>query len=142
MSTAGEEHHRSDHTATHIVMGLVAGALVLAAAYLWLSDGSGPGGFTLKLPTLKFPTLQVPTLKLPTLAPAAAKVAIPAVRPVVMAQPTPAPIRSIRRAKPPVSDAAEGAPAPVDRTVSIDAQVAADAAAVGMTTRVRPSPGQ
>ena len=127
MSTAGEEHHRSQ-TARHIVMGLAAGALALTAAYLWLSDGNKPWRFTLRPPA-------------PSPA-AAAAVAPPADHSVVMVRPTPAPARPIRQAEQPALDAAESASAPVDQAVSVDAQVAADAAAVGMTARVRPSPGQ
>ncbi len=140
MSTTGEEHHRS-HTAGHVVMGLAAGALALAAAYLWLSDGTQPWRFTLKLPTL---TLKLPalSLKLPALSPTAAQVAAPIVHPVVVAQPAPSATHRVRRTERPAPDAVDSAPVSVDQAPSADAQVAADAAAVGMTTRASPNPGQ
>ena len=49
MATAGEERRRS-LSAGHIAMGLVAAALGLTAAYLWLTDGNPSRPFHLQSP--------------------------------------------------------------------------------------------
>lgn len=131
MSTAGEEHHRS-HTAGNLFMGLLAAALALTAAYLWLSDGTRPWRFTLPAPA------SPPA--------AAAAIAPPVNQSVATTRAPPTPARAIAPVAPAAAPTTAPVPASADQTAAVAAQVAADAAAVGMTSRVRPSdpptPGQ
>jgi len=130
MSTAGEEHHRS-HTAGNLFMGLLAAALALTAAYLWLSDGTRPWRFTLPAPASP---------------PAAAAIALPVNQSVATTRAPPTSARAIAPVAPAAAPTTAPVPASADQTAAVAAQVAADAAAVGMTSRVRPSdpqtPGQ
>jgi len=130
MATAGEERRRS-LSAGHIFMGLVAVALGLTAAYLWLTDGNPSRPFHLQSPA----------------PPAAVAAIMPAKDPaVVVSRPTPAAPKPVPQAAPQPAVASAPETAPADQTGAVDPQVAADAAAVGMTVRVRPSdpgsPGQ
>ena len=130
MSTAGEEHHRS-HTAGNLFMGVLAAALALTAAYLWLSDGTRPWRFTPPAPAS------------PT---AAAAIAPPVNQSVATTRAPPTSARAIAPVAPAAAPTTAPVPASADQTAAVAAQVAADAAAVGMTSRVRPSdpqtPGQ
>jgi hypothetical protein len=132
MSTAGEEHHRS-HGAGHVILGLFALALAATAAYLWLSDGNRSWPMLLK------PAMPSSAAEIAPAAPQTAALPARAVLP-----------RTVQRLQPqaqaPAPAPAAEAASPVDPSGPVDAQVAADAAAVGMTSRVRPSqpstPGQ
>lgn len=128
MSTAGEEHHRS-HGTGYVLMALLAFALATIAAYLWLSDGNLPWRAILRAPATSSAHVA------PAMGPSMATPAR-----TVLARPA-------RRPQP--NNSAATAPqveVPADQSQPVDAQVAADAAAVGMTSRVRPSepaaPGQ
>jgi hypothetical protein len=160
MSTAGEEHHPR-HSAGQVFMALVAGALALIAAYLWLTDGAAP----VPLPAALAPAepAAAPVSAPPVVAgPAAAPVSAPPVvagpvdPPVVQAEashPLQPPARTLTPSPtlaPPTVAPPPPRFAPVQddppQAAPIDPQVAADAAAVGMTARVRPAdpaqPGQ
>jgi hypothetical protein len=134
MSTADREHHHP-HGASfgHIVLGLVAGALALIAAYLWLTDGAAPVAISITS-TSPAPS-SVPVAAAPLDRPAATSVASPPPHAQIQAvAPTPTPI---------AAETVQDAP---PQNGALDPQVAADAAAVGMTARVRPAepapPGQ
>lgn len=184
MSIAGEEHH-SPNTFGHVFAVLIAGALALTAAYLWLTDGPT----TVALPVSVTPTptplatnsiapapapVLAPTpipAAAPTLAPepeAAPQAALapeptpgPTVAPIVVSPveppvvqikrslPVRPPVRTIARPQPPLAPPPLASTTSNDRVIQtspVDPQVAADAAAVGMTSRVRPAesahPGQ
>lgn len=120
MATVHQEH-QPVLTPGHIFLGLLAAALALAAAYLWLTDESAP------LPAPVAPPAAVSRQPPPTLTPTP-KVVARAARPS-----RPAELATL----PPPAPAAAAAPVP-SQAAPTDPQVAADAAAVGMTTRVRP----
>lgn len=123
MSTAGEEHHRS-RSAGHIVMGLVAGVLALIAVYLWLTDGSRPW---------------LAALKPSAPSPAAVAATPPADHSSVALRRPAAPSESAKPVPAPGSVAATPDAASLAQTGTTDSQVAADAAAAGMTSRLRPN---
>jgi hypothetical protein len=125
MATVDQARHPS-HVVRHIVLGLIAVGLALVAAYLWFTDGS-IGGLRQTPATARAPIPQ-------TMTPAMTA------RPAPVAEP---PVPAQRVADPPVvrpaADAppSESVPPPA---VSVDPQIAADAAAAGMTSRARPAP--
>ena len=150
MTTADHEH-RESHTLGHLFMGLVAIILAAIAAYLWLTDPAA----TLRLPLAGSPSSSEPVAAVPLDRPVqttpptvierniAPKLDSAASPPTVVTPPT-AP--AAQMAPPPVASAPAAAPAPRATTPADDysnGQVAQDAAAVGMTARVRPAqPGQ
>ena len=121
MSVASEEHHRPQSSAGHVLMALTAGALAVAAAYLWLTDDSAP-------------------ISLPSMAPSHAVAAMPVDSAPVTAK-APRAIASAVQAEtaPESAPTASAPPRSTPQPEPADAQIAADAAAVGMTSRIRPA---
>ncbi|HVY35080.1 MAG TPA: hypothetical protein VG960_11750 [Caulobacteraceae bacterium] len=138
--SAASEDHRHSHTTSHVFMALVAAILAAVAAYLWLTDGPAP---------LNWPVIFPAT----STSPSAPAPSAPAVRTQAIVQPSaplagddPAPVPAPVAARPLTPEAALTAPQavanpppPSPQTGALDPQVAADAAAVGMTSRIRPA---
>ena len=154
MTTADHEHHES-HTLGHLFMGLLAIVLAAIAAYLWLTDPAGTiqlplaGSASSPAPVAAVPLdrpvqTTPPTVverntppKLDTTAPPLSMITPPAAPPAQMAPPPVAPVPTATATAAPAQRAA-----PPSDSYS-NGQVAQDAAAVGMTARVRPAqPGQ
>jgi len=144
MSTVQLRHHSS--ILLHLLMGLAAALLALAAAYLWLTDedvtpislpepsAAAPPSQPSAVPQAAAPTIAVPPASSTALAPPQAAAPVPPQ--AVAAASVGAPASALTASPSPTADSPTGqAPAQ-----ALDPQVAADAAAAGMTTRVRPAP--